>query len=234
MEKQVEFKVGNLTLRGTLYTPKGSGPFPGIVIFHGRGSSRKSYDQLSQRLAEMGFLVHNFDFRGCGKSDGVLEEGTQRMGIDDARAGLEILLKQNLDRNRIGIVGSSFGGFVGAVLAGEYDIKSMALRAPAVYPNETLDTYVDSIEGLKFPKEKWLESIAYKEIQKFKGKLLLVESEKDEVVASWVVKAYFENAITATKKELSIQKGAPHSLSATPKFKKEFEDKVIEWFSETL
>lgn len=234
MEKQVEFKVGKLTLRGSLLIPHGKGPFPGVVIYHGRGSSRKRYLEFGKRLAENGTLNLVFDFRGCGESDGVLEEGTQRMGIDDARAGIEFLLDQDIDKNRVGIVGSSFGGFVGAVVVGEHKVKSAVFRAPAVYPDQTLDTYVDSIEDLNFSKEDWLNSIAYKGIQKFKGSLLLVESEKDEVVKSWVVKAYFENAINASKKELFVQKCAPHSLSGTPKFKKEFEDKACEWFKNTL
>ena len=99
--RQVEFKVGNETLRGSLFVPKGKGPFPGVVFYHGRGSSRKRYLEISKRLEESGIMAFAFDFRGCGESDGVFKDQTQRMGIDDARAGLEFLLGQNVDKNRM-------------------------------------------------------------------------------------------------------------------------------------
>ncbi|OGH02834.1 MAG: hypothetical protein A2798_00145 [Candidatus Levybacteria bacterium RIFCSPHIGHO2_01_FULL_37_17] len=234
MEKKVEFKVGALNLVGSLFTPKGRGPFPSVVIYHGRGSSRGRYLDLSKKLSKNGIMAFAFDFRGCGESDGILEEGTQRMGIDDARGGLEFLLKQNVDKDRVGIFGSSFGGFVGAVIAGEYHIKSIVFRAPAVYPDETLDTYVDSIEELDFSREEWLSSIAYKGISKFKGNLLIIKNEKDEVVKPWVVKNYLTSAVHAIKKEMFVLKGASHSISEIPKLKKESDDKVVNWFLETL
>src|SRR3989338_4375191 len=64
MEKKVEFKVGDDILRGSLFTPVGQGPFPGVVFFHGRGSSRGRYLEISKRLAEKGFMALAFDFRG--------------------------------------------------------------------------------------------------------------------------------------------------------------------------
>ncbi|MBI4098074.1 MAG: alpha/beta fold hydrolase, partial [Candidatus Levybacteria bacterium] len=154
--RQVEFKVGHETLRGSLFIPKGNGPFPGIVFYHGRGSSRKRYLPMAKRLARAGILALAFDFRGCGKSDGVFEQQTQRMGIDDAKAGLNFLLEQNVDKERIGIMGTSFGGFVTAILMNEFDyIKSLVLRVPAIFPEEIMDINVDDLRKYSYiEKEK--------------------------------------------------------------------------------
>ncbi|KKQ35152.1 MAG: Dienelactone hydrolase [Microgenomates group bacterium GW2011_GWA2_37_6] len=236
MEKKVEFKVGKETLRGSLFIPQGDGPFPGVVFFHGRGSSRRRYLKISKRLSEKGFIVLAFDFRGCGKSEGKFEDKTLRMGIDDARAGLEFLLEQKTDRDRIGVMGTSFGGFVAGVLMGEFDfIKSLVLRAPAVYPNELLDLHVNNIsDHAHLKRENWLRSIAYEGISNFKGNLLVIQSEKDKVVHDWVVQNYIDRAIKASKKELVIQKGAGHDLRGNPPALEEFYRLTFDWFTKTL
>lgn len=236
MEKKVEFKVGNEVLRGSLFAPVGKGPFPGVIFYHGRGSNRGRYLEIGKQLAEKGFMALAFDFRGCGKSDGKFADQTQRMGINDARAGLEFLLKQNVDKNRIGIMGTSFGGFVASILMGEFDfIKSLILRVPAVYPDELLDINVELIKNYyHIEKEKWLNSVAYDGISKFKGDLLVIQSENDDVVHDWIVQNYYDRAINASKKELFVQKGAGHDLRQNPNALKEFYELTFNWFLKTL
>lgn len=236
MEKQIEFKVGKDTLRGSLFTPEGKGPFPAVVFFHGRGSSRKRYLEIATRLCDKGYMTLAFDFRGCGRSDGIFEKQTQRMGIDDARAGLEFLLSQDVDNKRIGIVGTSFGGFVAATLMADYSfVKSLVLRAPASYPNNLLDTHVGSIEDhVNIAKEKWLSSISYTGIAKFKGNLLVIQSENDKVVKPWIVRKYFDEAINSSKKELFVQKGAEHSLLDNEKLLEQFYQLIFDWIIKTL
>ncbi len=236
MEKKVEFKLKKEVLRGSLFAPVGKGPFPGVIFYHGRGSNRGRYLEISKKLAEKGIMALAFDFRGCGESDGVFKDQTQRMGIDDARAGLEFLLKQNVDKDRIGVMGTSFGGFVAAIIVPEFEfIKSIVLRVPAVYPNEVLDMHVKLISDLsKIEKEKWLASIAYDGISKFKGNLLVIQSEKDEVVKDWIVKNYYDKAISSRNKKLVIQKGAGHDLRENPSALNEFYTLTFNWFLETL
>ena len=121
MEKQVEFKSGKETLRGSLFIPKGKGPFPGVIFFHGRGSDRKNYLGMGKNLSENGVITLAFDFRGCGDSEGDFKNQTHRMGIEDAEGGLKFVLSQNTDKNRIGLLGSSFGGYCAAMLVNRYD-----------------------------------------------------------------------------------------------------------------
>ena len=187
-------------------------------------------------MSKKGFVALTFDFRGCGKSDGVFKQQSQKMGIDDARAGLEFLLSQNVDRNRVGIMGSSFGGFVAAILMSEFDfVKSLALRVPAVYPDELLDAHVNDIQAYEYiPRKKWLDSVAYKGIAKFKGGLLIIEAGRDEVVHSWIVKNYYNSAIKAGKRRHHLLKGAEHSLRKNPKAFQEANKITVDWFLKTL
>src|SRR3990167_11461440 len=111
MEKKVEFKVGNETLRGSLFVPKGPGPFPGVVCLHGSGGVGDMYFEIAKKLSEKGIVGLAFNYRGAGVSDGKFEEQTIDNGIEDARAAYKFLISQDfVDKERIGDVGGSFGG----------------------------------------------------------------------------------------------------------------------------
>jgi len=60
MKKQaVEFKVGKDTLRGSLFIPDGKGPFPGVIFFHGSGSTGDTYFEAQKdwQVMEFGLYV---------------------------------------------------------------------------------------------------------------------------------------------------------------------------------
>src|ERR1035437_2911168 len=142
MKKQaVEFKVGEDTLRGTLFIPDGKGPFPAVILFHGSGSSGETYFEASEKLANNGILSFTFNFRGCGISDGNFSEQSIGMGVEDPKEGLKYFLAMSeIDKNRIGITGSSFGGFLAALISSDFDFKSIALIVPAAYSPAQMDT----------------------------------------------------------------------------------------------
>ena len=186
MKKQdIEFKIGNETLRGTLFVPEGRGPFPGVVFYHGWGSNKKNYLPMAEKLAKNGVLALAFDFRGCGESDGEFKNQTNRMGIEDGKAALEFLIKQNIDKERVGIQGTSFGGYVTGMLLNEYDfIKSIVLRAPSAHSDINFGVKVDD-EGEYFAKrENWVNSNSYSGLAEFKGSLLVIRSENDQLLAT--------------------------------------------------
>lgn len=234
-QQNVEFKVQNETLRGTVYIPDSKGPFPAVVFFHGRGSNRKNYLPMAKKLAEKGIIGLAFDFRGCGESDGDFKDQTHRMGIDDGKAALEFLLRQNIDKKRIGIQGTSFGGYITGMVLRDYDfIKSVVLRAPSAHSMITLISKPTPTENYFQKRENWENSDSYKGLGKFRGALLVIESEKDELIPKEAVDKYFDVAIKAKKRELYVHKDATHSLSDNPKAMEEFQKITVDWFLETL
>ena len=236
MGKKVEFKVGGDILRGSLFVPKGKGPFPGVVFYHGRGSTRARYLPMAEELSKKGFISLAFDFRGCGESDGIFENQTHGMGVEDARAGLEFLLSQNIDKTRVGIQGTSFGGYVAGMLLNEVDfIKSMVLRVPASYSDVLLNATIKTFQevGRFSKKENWLNSSSYIGISKFTGDLLVIKSKNDEVVSAEAVDKYFEDAKAARNRKMVLQ-DAKHSLRDDPKAIEEFYRLTEEWFLKTL
>lgn len=236
MEKKVEFKSGREILKGSLFVPEGKCPFPGVVFFHGRGSDRARYLPMAKYLSDKGMITLAFDFGGCGESTGIFADQTHRMGVEDGKSALNFLLSQNIDKTRIGIQGTSFGGYVTGMILNDYDfIKSVVLRVPASYSDELLDTTVTAKDENDFfsKKENWINASSYKGISKFTGNLLVIKSKNDEIVQSEVVDKYFDDAKRAKNKKMIIQ-NAGHSFRTDPEGLKEFYRFTQDWFLETL
>lgn len=237
MERKVQFESGREILRGSLFVPQGKGPFPGVVFFHGRGSDRRRYLPMAKFLSDKGMITLAFDFRGCGESDGIFfNTQTHRMGVEDGKAALEFLLKQDVDRKRIGIQGTSFGGYVAGMLLKDYNfIKSVALRVPASYSDKDLDTTISEHRERDYfeKKENWATSSSYRGISNFIGNLLVIKSKNDEIVSSEAVDKYFDDARNAKSKKMIVQ-NAGHSFRNDPKGLEEFYSLTQDWFLKTL
>jgi len=233
-EKSVEFKVGKETLRGTMFVPSGKAPFPAVVFYHGSGSKRERYMPAAEALAKEGVLTLAFDFRGCGESDGIFEEQTHSDAIEDAKAGLDFLLSQNVDKERVGICGGSFGGYLAGYILPDYVIKSLVFRVPAAFSDRFLSSRIKRDNESKFFEDKnnWDTSSSYKNISKFKGPILILKAENDEMVPAEVVDAYYNRATSSIKKELRVIKGADHRFSGD--LINQFYDLTKGWFLQTL
>jgi alpha-beta hydrolase superfamily lysophospholipase len=85
-----------------------------VVACHGLGASKDSekYLLLGREFPKAGLALCRFDFRGCGESAGVYGESTVAGRIRDLQAVLELLAGQAGLDGRVGLLGSSMGGFV--------------------------------------------------------------------------------------------------------------------------
>jgi len=231
-KREVEFKVGNDTLRGTLFIPSGKGPFPAVIFFHGSESTGETYFELGEKLSQNGILGFAFNYRGCGVSDGNIKEQTLGMGLEDAKAAMELFFPQKeVDRERVGISGSSYGAFLASMISPKYNFKSMILIVPASYARSSMNvihgTHIRTLDDFN-------KSDSYQEIEKFKGSLLVIRSEFEDVLPMGMAEKYFEVAKDAKRKENYLLKGAKHRIKLNPKAKEVMVEKVINWFLETL
>ena len=115
-----------------VFTPKGRGPFPAVLNIHG-GPWMQSlpgfHPQLGmsfqyafcQLLANSGFVVMDINYRG-GSGYGKLFRQAPERGWDGASdyldvqaAGHWLTRHAQVDRSRIGIIGESWGGYLGAL-----------------------------------------------------------------------------------------------------------------------
>lgn len=232
MEKKVEFKVGKETLRGSMFVPSGKGPFPSVIFFHGSGSTGETYFEAAKKLSEHGILGFAFNFRGCGVSDGKFTDQTIGMGGEDAKAALIFFRSQpEVDKERVGVCGASFGGFLASLLSNSLDTKSLVLIAPAAYSPDIIGKTHRNTDDIRKDFEK---SDSYKEIEKFKGELLVVKCEFEDILPSEMIDKYLREARSTARKEEYLLKGAKHQISKNPEAKEVLKDKILDWFMETL
>jgi esterase/lipase len=236
MEKKVEFKSGKEILRGSLFVPAGEGPFPGVIFFHGSESNRKSSLPVAQELSDKGYLCLAFDFSGHGESDGRFEDLTYRKILLDGQAALDFINKQNADKNRIGIKGSSMGAYVAGSMLLNNNIKSVIFSVPAAFGEIDLKI-VDLIKrGKEYLNDKtyWEKSISLEGVRKFKGTVLVIRNELDGLLSKEMVESYYNEATNSKRKELFILKGARHSTYDNPEARKVQHKLAVDWFLETL
>lgn len=116
---------GKTTLYGLFHKPIDFNPYkkyPLLVDVYGGPESGTVSERFStpNSLTEMGFLIAEFDGRGTnGRGKAFKDEVYQKLGIveiDDQAAGVEYLKKRPyVDGNRVGIFGTSYGGYASAM-----------------------------------------------------------------------------------------------------------------------
>jgi uncharacterized protein len=136
----ITYKSGDLTISGIMNVPKGSGPFPILILNHGyidpeiytigRGLKREQ-----DYLARQGFIVLHPDYRNHAQSDSDPNvELNLRLGyIEDSINAVLAIQNSNLpyvDREKIGMMGHSMGG---GVTQGVLVIKPDLVDAAVLY-----------------------------------------------------------------------------------------------------
>jgi pimeloyl-ACP methyl ester carboxylesterase len=102
----------------------GSGEQP-VIMLHGGGQTRHSWDAAARRIADLGHPVYSLDQRGHGESEWV-ESG--RYAFDDFAQDLVAVTRQvgALHRRKPVVVGASLGGFAGMLAEGRENPGALA------------------------------------------------------------------------------------------------------------
>lgn len=130
------------------------------------------------------------------------------LAIDTLEQIIEILIEKD---EKIGLVGSSLGGYYAIYLANKYDLKAILIN-PAIYPYKTLDklgmavNYFDS-SSFEVTKEhlNQLKDIEVNTLTDQKNFMTLLQTE-DEVLD------YNEAVEKLPESELVIEEGGNHSF----------------------
>ena len=104
---------------------------PLIILCHGFTTSKdgRTYVRLEEKLNRKAFSTFRFDFFGHGESEGQFAEITISEAVDDVQSAIRFVKDSGYDR--IGLVGSSFGGFASILAAGQSDdLFVLALKSP--------------------------------------------------------------------------------------------------------
>jgi uncharacterized protein len=138
MESEVFFQSGGLRCAADLYLPddvRAGTKRPGLVIGHGFSVVKEALVEHGRHFARAGFVTLAIDYRTFGRSEG--EPRAQLFPMNEAedyRNGISYLeSRPEVDRDRIGIWGTSFsGGLVMYVGAVDRRVKAVVSQVPVI------------------------------------------------------------------------------------------------------
>jgi len=182
----VSLKVDDQKVVGTLLRPET--PVPGFLFIHGWGGDQAEDLGHAEELARLGCVCFTFDLRGHADSDADKEHVTRQDGLDDVLAAYDYLAAQPLiDTSAIGVVGTSYGGYLAMLLTAHRPVRWLAMRVPALYPDDHWDTPKAKLDkaAVRAYREQPHEAGADRALSAcadFRGDVLIVQSEKDEQI----------------------------------------------------
>ena len=253
MERPVEFKLGEETLRGMVHVPeKGC---PAVMLCHGFTGSRTEshflFVKTSRALARAGIGSLRFDFRGSGESDGEFRQMTILTEIEDARAGLDFLSSaEGFDTSRLGVLGLSMGGCVAASISDDERVRSLVLWSAVARFNEVISEkftpeakrMLDELGWVDFGAhivsraffEARLKADPLGPLSRSRAPVLIVCGENDETVPVEEARIYEKTASArGVRTKLHIVKEADHTYARAEK-EREVIGLTVDWFRETL
>ncbi len=208
--------MGGLSLAAVLHLPEvGRRPWPCVVVAHGLLSSKDSdkYVQVGEEFSRAGIAVCRFDFRGCGESEGTLEETTVAQRIADLRNMVEMMRRHPALNGRVALLGSSLGGYV-ALFVANRDFKVKAVAAWATPANlDDLAERPDSVrrQGLGDAFIAELKEGRYLRAAVGTRYCLIVHGDQDELVP--VAHARHLAQVALNPKQLEVIPGGNHQLT---------------------
>jgi dipeptidyl-peptidase-4 len=190
---------GKTVLYGTLHRPSGFDPakkYPLLVSVYGGplpdsgGRVTRESFATPMALTEYGFLVATFDARsGNGRGKRTLDAIYQKLGrseIDDIAAGVKSLWdRPYVDKGRVGIYGTSYGGYASIMcLLRHPDVFHAACASSPVtdwknYDSIYTERYMWTPQG---NKEGYEAGSALTYVDKLKGRLMLFYGTADNNV----------------------------------------------------
>jgi len=210
--EEVYFTNNESKLAGTLIIPLGKGPFPAVVHVHGSGNQTRTEEFYLSRaylFAKNGIATLIYDRRGKGASTG--SDVSMELLADDAIEGVHFLQRNNLiEKNKIGIMGFSQGGYIGPLAAiRSKDIAFLiAGSAPGVTPDYQNDFNVENkLRKLKVTED----TIAYvlnfrKDLREYQYSGIGDKSELSEGLDHLKTKSWFRSTLLTDE---AVQPASP-------------------------
>ena len=190
--QSIPTQTGPYTMDVSVDAEIAAGKFPLILISHGNSGSHLIYRTISTYLAQHGYIVAMPEHYGNNRRNNELAQSIENLQYRPRHCSLTVdhLIQEytpSIIREKIGIIGHSFGGYTALALAGgtpwtqsgiavevqsDSRIKALILMAPAAayfYPEGSLNRVNLPIllmiaQHDQFTPEKWTSDIILKQV----------------------------------------------------------------------
>jgi len=190
--------------------------FPLVIVSHGDGGSHLLYRSISTYLVKNGYVVAMIEHFGNNRNNNDLSQSIENLQYRPRHVCLtidfflsDIFFKNNVQKDKISIIGHSFGGYTALALAGgipwtrdgqkvltqtDNRIHSLVLMAPAAaffIPD-------DSLKNVNLP-------------------ILLIIGEKDTITPRYLTETLIKNSVKDRSKiEVKMIENAGHFSFISP------------------
>ena len=226
--REVVIRSGGRDLAGHVFDPGGApSSGAGLLFVHGLRSDQAGYRRRAQvASAALGAVCLTFDLSGHGKSQGDLDELTPREHLADVLAAYDVLTgNAPVGTGRVGVCAASYGAYLAALLVSRRPVERLLLRAPALYADDDLDT---PLGRRRASRADVRAPVLFQGLAGFGGDIMVLESERDEVIPHAVVEAYLEAFPRARHDVIA---GATHALTE-PAWQEQLVASILGWFGE--
>lgn len=233
----LDIPVLGSSLVGQLVEPRTG--VPGVLFIHGWAGSQERDKERATALAQLGFVCLTFDMRGHGDNAEDLHTVTREDNLHDVCAAYDMLVRQpHVDPQSIAIIGSSYGAYLAVLASARRPVRWLAMRVPALYRDEDWAVPKFDLDRQKLTAYRqriisYEDNVAIEQCRSFNGDVLIVESEKDEIVPHPVIASYLASLIAARSVTYRVITGADHALT-DPECRQHYNQLLSHWLREMI
>jgi fermentation-respiration switch protein FrsA (DUF1100 family) len=232
--EQVTFESEGQKIAGILHLPDKKRPSC-VIASHGLLSSKESekFIAIGERLSQEEIAVLRFDFRGCGESEGRIEDDTITRRLADLGAAIEFMHSYPGLGKKRGLLGSSLGGYLSLMKASaNQEIRATVIWATPFHLDDLGSRKTE--EEYPPPGEAFLKDLPGHQLFPALSKVsncLVIHGSKDELVPMDQAWEIFQGL--GSPKEIRVIEGGDHRIT-DPVHRQRAIDLSANWFKKFL
>ena len=210
---------------------------PAVIFVHGwNGTQEFDLGHVRDAVA-VGCVVLALDLRGHDRKDPRHERVTREDNLRDLLTAYDLLVaREDVDANAIAVVGFSYGAYLATLLTAQRRVQWLALRSPALYPDDGWNVPKHELED-RVELDRYRRHVQSPEgnralaaLAAFRGDVLLVRAQEDEVLPLPVSESFRGALVRASSITTRTISSADHALSR-PDAKRAWAELLQDWLT---